>query len=262
MPDTEPAGAAARLRELHHGPEPLLLANVWDAAGARVVESAGFPAVATSSGAVAKAHGFEDDDCMPIDVAFGAVAAVAKAVSVPVTADIEAGYGLGPDELVEQLLAAGAVGCNIEDTDHHGEGPLLDADHQAERIRAVKEAARRAGVDIVVNARVDVFVLQVGTPEEQLPEMVRRGRLYLEAGADCVYPIGVTDKAVLRALVEGIPGPVNAMLRKGAPSLAELREIGIARVSMGSGLFGVTTRALVAAVERLLAGEAEVLWQR
>lgn len=260
MPDTD--ADAERLRDLHHGPQPLLLPNVWDAASARVAESAGFPAVATSSGAVAHAHGYEDDDCMPIDVAFGAVAEVARAVSLPVTADIEAGYGLGPDELVERLHAAGAVGCNFEDTDHHGDAPLVDAEQQAERIRVVKEAARQAGVDLVLNARIDVFILQVGAPDEQLPEMVRRGRLYLEAGADCVYPIGVIDLDTLRALVEGIPGPVNAMLRRGAPSLAALQEVGIARISMGSGLFGVTTRALVAAVERLLAGEAEVLWQR
>jgi 2-methylisocitrate lyase-like PEP mutase family enzyme len=259
---TELAAGADALRALHHGTEPLLLANVWDAAGARIVEAAGFPAVASSSGAVAKAHGYEDDDCMPVDVAFGAVAEIAGAVSVPVTADIEAGYGLGPAELVERLLAAGAVGCNVEDTDHRGESPLVEAEVQADRIAAVKEAGRRAGVDMVVNARVDVFVRQVGAPETQVDEMVRRGRMYLDAGADCVYPIGVVDTEAIRHLVDGIPGPVNAMLRRGAPSIAALRDLGVARISLGSGLFGLTARALVAAVERLLAGDAEVVWHR
>jgi 2-methylisocitrate lyase-like PEP mutase family enzyme len=253
---SELAGQAEALRHLHHGPHVLVLANVWDAAGARIVATAGFPAMATSSGAVAKAHGFEDGDSMPVDVAFGAVAEVARAVSVPVTADVEAGYGLGPEELVERLLSAGAVGCNLEDTDHRGDAPLVDADRQAQRIREVKEAGRRAGVDLVLNARVDVHILQAGAPDDQVPEMVRRGRLYLEAGADCVYPIGVTDRDAVRALVDGIPGPVNVMLRRGARSISELQELGVARVSIGSGLFRVATRALGRAAEQLATGDA------
>jgi 2-methylisocitrate lyase-like PEP mutase family enzyme len=191
---------------------------------------------------------------MGADQAFAAVSAVAAAVDVPVTADLEAGYGLAPEELVERLLAAGAVGCNLEDTDHHGDGVLVDADTQASRIAAVKDAGRAAGVDIVVNARTDAYARQLGGPAEQLEESVRRGRLYRLAGADCVYPILVSDAVAIATLVAEL-GPVNVMSRASSPTLAELRRLGVVRVSVGSGLARVALRAVGRAAERLLAGE-------
>ncbi|MGH7667427.1 MAG: isocitrate lyase/PEP mutase family protein [Candidatus Dormibacteria bacterium] len=227
---------AGVLRSLHLGPEPLLLANVWDAASARLVEEAGFPVVATSSAAIASSLGVEDGDAMGADLAFAALARVVGAVTVPVTADLEAGYGLAAPELVERLLEAGAVGCNLEDSDHHGSGLLVDCDAQAARIAAVCESARSAGVAVVVNARTDVYVRQVGEPKDRLREAVHRGQKYLLAGAACVYPIGVTAESEIAALVEQMGGPVNVWLRSDAPPLATLRRLGVARISMAAGL--------------------------
>ena len=208
---------------MHRPGDPLVLANAWDVASARLIEELGFPAVATSSAAVARSLGYEDGQAMPADVAFDAVARIAAAVSVPVTADMEAGYGLAPDEFARRLLATGAVGCNYEDTDHGG-GGLVGADVQAERVAAVA----RHGV--VVNARIDVA-------EPDLDELLRRGRLYLDAGATCVYPIFQADESVIAAMVDGLGGPVNVYLRRATPPLARLRELGVARVSVGSRMF-------------------------
>ncbi len=243
--------AAARLRELHRAPGLLVLANCWDAASARIVERAGFPAVATTSAGVAASLGADDADVLDPDLAFGAVERIAAAVTVPVTADLEAGYGLAPDDLVARLLAAGAVGCNLEDTDHR-RGGLVDAATHAGRIAAVKAAGRAAGVDIVVNARVDVFLSGSGDSADA----VARGRRYLAAGADCVYPIMVADRAAIAALVEELGGPVNVLLGPGVPDLAVLRQLGVARASVGSGLFRQAMAEVTAAAERLAAEAA------
>jgi 2-methylisocitrate lyase-like PEP mutase family enzyme len=250
---TDLAAAAGLLRELHR--PTLVLANVWDAATARLAEDAGCSAIATSSHAIADAFGVADTDVLGPDRAFAAVGAIASAVSVPVTADLEAGYALPPDELVERLLAAGAVGCNLEDTDHHGDQVLVDAEAQAARIAAVKDAGRTAGVDLVVNARTDAYARGLGTPGEQLEESLRRGRLYRRAGADCVYPILVADPAAITTLVAELK-TVNVMSFSGGPSIEELRALGAARVTVGSGLARVAMKAFSRAAERLLAGEA------
>jgi 2-methylisocitrate lyase-like PEP mutase family enzyme len=181
---------------------------------------------------------------------FAAVARVARAVSVPVTADLEAGYGLPAADLVGRLLEAGAVGCNLEDSDHRA-GGLVDLERQADRLAAVRAAADAAGVPIVINARVDVHLRQVGPAEGRLDVALARARRYLEAGADCVYPILVADEVILRGFVEGSGGPVNALARPGAPSLQRLAELGVARISFGGGLWRrahQTTEALAAAI--------------
>jgi 2-methylisocitrate lyase-like PEP mutase family enzyme len=228
------AERADALRGLHAGPRPLVLPNAWDVASARLVVKAGFPVVATSSGAIAATLGYEDDDSMPADEAFGVIARIARSVSVPVTADVEAGYGLAPEDLVERLLAAGAVGCNLEDTDHHGGAGLVHADENAERLRAVRQAATQAGVEIVLNARVDVLRRE-GDRRELFEEAVRRARLYLRAGADCVFPIRLADDDLIREFVRRVEGPVN-VVGAGAPRLARLAELGVARVSFAGFL--------------------------
>jgi len=228
------AERASALRHLHAGPRPLVLPNVWDVASARLVVKAGFPVVATSSGAIAAALGYEDNDAMPVDEAFGAIARITRSVSVPVTADIEAGYGLSPKELVARLLEAGAVGCNLEDTDHHGGADLLDAGENAERLRAVRHAATEAGVDIVLNARVDVLRLE-GDRRDLFEEAVRRARLYLQAGADCVFPIRLADDELIAEFVRRVEGPVN-VVGPGAPPLARLAQLGVRRVSFAGFL--------------------------
>ncbi len=226
---------AATLRALHRPGTPLVLPNVWDAATARVVADAGFPAVATGSAAVAASLGYPDGEAAPADEMFATIGRIARAVAVPVTADVERGYGWPPDELVRQLAATGAVGCNIEDSDP-GTGRLVDADEQADFLAAVRAAADRAGIDLVVNARVDTFHHGDGDPARRLAEAVRRGRLYAAAGADCVYPILFADPAAIRTLVAGIPAPVNILYRPGTPSLADLTGTGVARISLGSGV--------------------------
>jgi 2-methylisocitrate lyase-like PEP mutase family enzyme len=230
------AAHAATLRALHHAPEPLVLPNAWDAASARIVAEAGFPAVATTSSGVVACLGWADGEQMPPVEMFAAIARIARVVTVPVTADLEGGYGLSAEEFVARLLATGAVGCNIEDTDRSGEGLLRDPEAQAEYLAAVKRAGRAAGVEIVVNARIDVFVRQFGEPAARVPETIRRAGLYLDAGADCIYPIFVREEAVIAALVAGIPGPVNIFALPDGPSLTRLGELGVARISYAGRL--------------------------
>ncbi|GGQ28108.1 2-methylisocitrate lyase-like PEP mutase family enzyme [Actinomadura coerulea] len=213
---------AASLRDLHRPGDPLLLPNVWDAGSAKIVQEAGFPALATASAAVSAMLGYPDHEGAPAEEMFAAAGRVIRAATVPVTVDAEAGYGLQPGELVERLLAIGAAGCNLEDT---YAGELAEPRVQAEYIAAVREAA---GDALVINARADVFVARAPDPVEAA---IARGRLYLEAGADCVYPIAAPPDAI-PALVKGIPGPVNANNFPGT-SLAELAELGVARVSYG-----------------------------
>jgi len=229
---------AERLRALHHRDELLVLPNAWDVASARLVAGQGYPAIATASAAVTASLGHEDDDCMPPDEMFAAVGRMAAAVDRPVTADVEAGYRLEPEDLIGRLLAAGAVGMNLEDSDHHGDADFVPADAQAERLAAVKAAGRAAGVDVVLNARVD-------TPE--LGAALERARLYAEAGADCVYPINLAP-ADIGGFTAGVALPVNVSVRPGSPTLNELRELGVARVSFGPGL----QRVAMGAVERFL----------
>lgn len=242
---------AETLRRLHHGPQPLLLPNAWDVVTARAVAEAGFLVVATSSVAVAASLGQPDTDSMPPDLAFGAIARIAAGVEVLVTADLEAGYQLPAPELVERLLAAGAVGCNLEDTDHHGPDVLVPAERQAERLQAVRAASEAAGVPIVINARIDVFLRQSGEPASRLPEAIRRGRAYLAAGADCLYPIGLTDPPTIGAFVREVGAPVNVWLRPDGPSRQELAELGVARISLAGGLFRRSMAAIQRALEEL-----------
>jgi len=255
---TSLAERAERLRALHRPGRPLLLPNAWDPPSAAAVATAGFAAVATSSAAVANSIGHRDGQHTPAAEMFAAVARISAAAGeLPVTADIEAGYGLEAKDLVAELLAAGAVGCNLEDSDPASQ-QLVDPEAQAERLAAVRAVADAAGVPLVINARVDVFLpgrrgagpdTGAGTdpgagagagagadPADLLADAIARGRRYLAAGADCVYPILVKDAATIGALVDGIGGPVNAMTFPGAPDLAELAALGVARVSFGSGL--------------------------
>jgi len=244
---------AEQLRRLHHGDRMLVLPNVWDAASAAVVAEAGFPAVATASAAISAMLGYPDGEGAPWQEMFAAAGRVARAVSVPVTVDAEAGYGMEPRDLVDRLLETGAVGCNLEDTDYRA-GGLVEAGAHAERLAAIRAAADDAGVPIVINARVDTFLPASGVPgEERVAEAVRRGGLYLGAGADCIYPIGASDENDIAALVAGVPGPINGNTSPGGPDLAKLRELGVARVSYGPRLYREALANLTAAVQELLA---------
>jgi 2-methylisocitrate lyase-like PEP mutase family enzyme len=251
------AQKAEALRALHAGPGMLVLTNVWDAGSARVVAAAGFPAIATTSGGVARSLGYEDHQNAPVAEMTAAAARVSRAVNVPVTVDFEAGYGLEPEEIVRHLLAAGAAGLNFEDTDHVARG-LVDAAIQAGRIAAIREAARAAGVNLVINARVDVFIQHQGTLQEQVDEGLRRARLYREAGADCIYPILLDDETAIRQFVREV-GVINVNLRRGGPlSLQRAADLGVRRVSYAVSLY----RETVTSLERLageIYGEARAL---
>jgi 2-methylisocitrate lyase-like PEP mutase family enzyme len=228
------SAAATTLRALHAGPAPLVVPNVWDAASARVFADAGFPALATTSTAVAATLGYADGEQAPRAQMFAAIARIAAAVDVPVTADIEAGYGLEPAELVDQVLATGVVGANLEDS-IPASRTLVDVDRQADRLAAVRAAA---GDALVLNARIDVFIAAGGRERpaaDTLADAVERGRAYRAAGADCVYPI-FAPAELLPEPAGRIGGPVNVMYRPGGPSIAELVRLGATRITFGGGL--------------------------
>lgn len=237
------AADAETLRSLHLPGDPLLLANIWDPATARVVESAGMRAVATASAALAPANGYEDHGHLPPDIAFSALRRIADAVTLPVTGDLEDGYGLPPEEFVDRLAEAGACGANLEDTDHRV-GALVDAERHAERIASIKAAGRARGFDPVINARIDVH-LHNGPIEEGL----KRARDYFDAGADCVYPIFLSDASGIRKYVE--IGPTNILYRPGGIAPAELAAVGVARISVGPLLFRHLLKRLEAAIDAL-----------
>ena len=231
------------LRSLHRPGDPLLLPNAWDVATARAVVAAGFPVVATTSGGVAATLGYEDHEGAPGDEMLAAAARIARGVHVPVTVDAEAGYGMEPAELVTALRDMGAAGCNLEDSDYAA-GSLRDPDRHAEWLGAVREAASANDYPLVINARVDVFLHPFlagagpGTQEQLVPEALHRANAYLEAGVDCVFPITLWEPDALRRFMSAVSGPVNVVRLPQAPSLAELSELGVARVSWGILLHG------------------------
>lgn len=221
---------AERLRAMHAGPRPLILPNVWDPVSARAFADAGFSALATSSSAVAATLGYRDGQTPGAEM-FAAVARIARSVSVPVTADIENGYGLPPGQLVAVLADCGVAGCNLEDSDPVRRA-LTDPSEQADYLAAVRGAAGR---DLVINARVDVYVRPPAGTGDVTDAAVARAAAYLAAGADCVYPI-LAPPAAIPELVRRIDGPVNAMCRPDGPSIAELAAMGVARITFGGGL--------------------------
>jgi 2-methylisocitrate lyase-like PEP mutase family enzyme len=230
------------LRSLHRPGSPLVLPNVWDVAAAKAVVAAGFPVVATTSGGVAAALGYDDHEQAPPKEMLDAASRICRGVDVPVTVDAEAGYGLPAADLVAALREMGAAGCNLEDTDH-ATGSLRDTTQNAARLRAVREAASEQDYPVVINARIDLFLPGVlsGSDQPQIElvgDALGRARAYVDAGADCVFPIALWQRDALAAFVAEAPGPVNAMRipRPGTLSTAELAELGVARVSHASFL--------------------------
>ncbi|MCW5981467.1 MAG: isocitrate lyase/phosphoenolpyruvate mutase family protein [Bryobacteraceae bacterium] len=222
---------AERLRALHRGPAILRLPNVWDAAGARIVEKAGFPAAATTSAGIAFALGYPDGERIPRDEMLGQVRRIARVLSIPLTADLEAGYE-DIEETAAGLVAAGAVGLNLEDAK---DGALVDIPVAVEKIRAVRSAGGRLGVPIVINAHCDIYLLQAGDPSTRFSRTVERLEAYKAAGADCLFVPLVEDEETIARLVQTLRFPVNILATAGAPPAGRLQELGVARVSLGSG---------------------------
>jgi 2-methylisocitrate lyase-like PEP mutase family enzyme len=234
------AEKAARFRELHHEPRVLVLVNVWDVATARLVEEAGFRAIATSSAAVANSWGYPDGERISRVDMLSVVERIARHVQLPVSADLEAGYG-GTDEAVTELayamIAAGAVGLNFEDATGDVRNPLFPIEQQVERIKRLREVSSAIRVPVVINARTDVYLAQVGEPETRFEHAVSRVKAYRQAGADCLFVPGVRDGEIIGRLVEAVEGPLNILAGPGTPPVTELARLGVARVSFGSGPF-------------------------
>jgi 2-methylisocitrate lyase-like PEP mutase family enzyme len=244
---------AEAFRKLHDGSRILILPNAWDVASARLLESAGFSAMATTSAGVNWSLGYPDGEVISLQTMLEAIRRIAERITVPVTADMVSGFGPTPDavaETVRGVIAAGAVGLNLEDSTGDPHNPLVDVLLHVEKVRAASEAARTAGVPVVINARTDVFLAAVGAPDTRLDHAVRRANAYREAGADCLFVPGVQDAATISGLCRSIAGPLNILARPGIPSIPELAALGVARVSVGSG-------PMLAALGRLrrIAGE-------
>lgn len=233
---------ARTFRALHSGPEILVLPNAWDVATARIFELAGFPAVATSSAAVAVSLGYPDGESISRDEMLEVVARITRALHVPVTVDAESGYG-DPVGTAKAVAAAGAVGMNLEDKVPKSAQSLVDLDAQAAIVREIQAL----GLPLVLNARTDVFLANVGEPSQRFALAVERLNAYREAGADSLFVPGVTDKKTIATLVREVRGPLNILAVAGTPPVQELHALGVARVSVGSG----PSRAALGLVRRI-----------
>ena len=225
-------------RSLHRGPEILVLPNAWDCSSARVFEQSGSPAIATTSAGIAFALGYSDGERIPQDLMLATVRRISSCVDVPVTADLEAGYG-DVAKTTAGLIAAGAVGLNLEDMDHesHGLAPIAE---QIEKIAMVRRIAAGLGVKVVINARTDVYLAQIGEPATRFEHACERLQAYIGAGADCVFLPDVADENTIRRVVETLKFPLNILVGANLPTIPRLHELGVARVSVGSGIMRAT----------------------
>lgn len=229
------AEKAEEFRALHDRKRTLVLPNAWDVPSARLFEEEGFPAVATSSAGLMVSLGYPDGQEIGIDELASAVGRIARALEVPLSADVVGGFGSTPSEVamaVGKVISSGAVGVNIEDFAHATKA-LVPVENQLSRLRALKDLQKTGGVPFVINARTDAFRFAPGEQDARLNEAIRRGTAYRDAGADCVYPMGLVDAGSIAAYVQALDFPVNVMVRKGLPPVAELQRLGVARVSFG-----------------------------
>ena len=253
---------ARRFHDLHQEGS-FVLPNAWDAASAAVIAAAGAPAIATSSSGMSWSLGVPDGENLSRDETVAAVARISRVVNVPVSADVESGYGPSPADVaatIDAVIDAGAVGVNLEDTPGTGGEALRTIDAQCERIAAARAAADRRGTPFVINARTDVFLYEVGDPAGREDVAIERGERYAEAGGDCLFVPGVVDAEVIERLVARSPLPLNILLGAGrGPNPGELAALGVRRVSVGGALSGVALAATRRATEELLAGTDEAL---
>jgi len=243
MSTQQQAQKAEQLRKLHHGPRILTLPNAWDVASARVVEELGYPAIATTSAGVAFALGYPDGQQISRDEMLDMVSRIANAVRVPVTADMEAGYGTTVDDMADTakaIVAAGAVGLNLEDVTGPDASSHVDSNLQVEKIRTIRKVSASLGVSLVINARTDIYLMPIGPEETRFERTVQRLRAYREAGADCLFAPGLRDADTIAKLVKALDAPLNILVNAGSPSLKELEKMGVARASTGSAAMRAT----------------------
>ncbi|HLQ07337.1 MAG TPA: isocitrate lyase/phosphoenolpyruvate mutase family protein [Nitrososphaerales archaeon] len=226
---------AEDFRSLHRGRRILILPNGWDVPSARVFEDAGFPAVATSSAGMMVSLGYPDGEVIDRQEMVSAVRRIARVLVIPLSADVVAGFGVTPKEVaatVRSVIEAGAIGINIEDF-VHATKELYAVEKQVEKLKAIKALGESMRIPLVINARTDALRYAPGDPESKLKEAIRRGLAYRDAGADCVYPMGLTDAASISLFVKALNSPVNVMVRRGLPPTKELERLGVARLSFG-----------------------------
>ncbi len=224
------AEKAERFRRLHEGPEILVLPNAWDVATARIVELAGYSAVATTSAGIAASLGYPDGECISRDEMLSVVARIVRAVSIPVTADVESGYG-DPLETARAVAATGAIGINLEDVTAERGDTLADLDRQTALIHEMQAL----GLPLVINARTDIFLGEIGETATRVARTIQRLNAYRDAGADCLFAPGVRDLDTITTLAQEIGGPLNILAVAGSPAVPELHQAGVKRVSIGSG---------------------------
>ncbi len=255
MDMTSQVAKAQAFRKLHDRSNLLLLPNAWDAGSAALFARHGFAAIATTSGGMAWSLGYQDGQQAPLAEVLAATARIIRVTDLPVTVDLESGYGqtlAAVAVAVRGAITAGAVGINLEDS-FPGHGSLRAIDVSAARIHAARTAAADAGVPIVINARIDIWMQpDIADPAAGLDEAIHRARAYLAAGADVVFPIGLAERDVLATLVQSIDAPINVAAVPGVPSLQELARIGVARVSTATRFATLALGAVDHAVARLL----------
>lgn len=245
---------AEAFKALHQKQDLFILPNAWDAASARIFEKAGFSAIGTTSAGIA-ALGYRDGEQIPVREMMDAIKRIVSAVKLPVTADIEAGYSQEIEkvlEVVREVMEMGVVGINLEDSTGIKDAPILDIPSQVAKIKAIRNMVTSAEKILVINARIDLFYLGIYDIQRATQETIERAHAYLQAGADCIFIFGVTEKAVLTKLVKAIPGPVNLLAGPGMPSVAELKLMGVRRLSLGSGAMRATLGTLESISTELL----------
>jgi 2-methylisocitrate lyase-like PEP mutase family enzyme len=227
---------AEEFRSLHKAAHILVLPNAWDVPSARVFEDAGFPAVATSSAALAVSLGYPDGQRIGKDELFTAVKKIASKIAVPLSVDIESGFGATKEELsdtIRRVIASGGVGINLEDISNFETKTLLTTENQVERIKTVKSVANSLGIPLVINARTDAYHFGTGEEKTRVQDAIRRVNEYAAADADCLYPLGITEKESILTVLKSVRKPINVMARKGVPTIPELEKMGVKRLSIG-----------------------------
>jgi 2-methylisocitrate lyase-like PEP mutase family enzyme len=241
---------ATEFRNMHQSGDILVLANAWDVPSARIFQEAGFLAIGTTSAGIALSLGYPDGQKISRDEMLQVVARITRSVSIPVTADVEAGYGESAADVAEttkRVISAGAIGLNIEDSTKKPENPLYDVNAQAQKIMMIRKVAGSLDVPLVINARTDALLHGPSDNSSRLKEAIRRGNEYGKAGADCFFPVGAIDAKTISEIVAKVGSPVNILATNNVPTIPELKRLGVRRVSVGSG----PARATLGLVKRI-----------
>lgn len=241
--------------QLHHSGALLVLPNIWDPLGALLLQDLGYKAVATASASIALANGYQDGEKIPFNDLLLILEKIVKSVTIPVTADVESGYTKNNTELsenIKKLIDTGIAGINFEDS-KHDEQKLFTKEEQSEKINLIRETASQMGSVLFINARTDVFIKEKNlSNEEKMAEAIDRGKAYKAAGADCFYPIFLKEKGSIVTIMKEVSLPVNILMVPGIPDFSTLKEIGLARISLGPGFLKYAINSMKGIAQKLL----------